>query len=183
MSCLSIFVHHPLNSHYKDDNDMQCRFSILQYLLLQNTFFFGIQFTPDFFHQISCRALQNGTSGSITRVLVWGKDANSVVTYKSSVRITELPLRVFAGLWSNGVLHESSLSLYLNICEILSTVYCILWSVCICIYIYIVWARLKPSKIYEHSVIFVGIVGRVAAWRFDTHGYVQGIFDGDFGPF
>lgn len=94
---------------------MQCRFSILQYLLLQNTFFLVSSLHLTFSIKFSCRArraLQNGISGSITRVLVWGKDANSVVTYKSSVRITELPLRVFAGLWSNGVLHESSLSVF-----------------------------------------------------------------------
>lgn len=55
MSRLSIFVHHPLNSHYKDDNDMQCRFSILQYLLLQNTFFWYPVYTrlfPSNFHAV-----------------------------------------------------------------------------------------------------------------------------------
>lgn len=144
--------------------------------------FFGIQFTPDFFHQTSCRALQNGTSGSITRRFGLREGCQLSGDLQKQCPHHRVATGMVAG-WSNGVLHESSLSLYLNICKIRSTVYCILWSVCIYAYIYIVWARLKPSKIYEHSVIFVGIVGMMAAWRFDTHGYVQGIFDGDFGPF
>ena len=118
---------------------MQCRFSILQYLLLQNTFFLVSSLHLTFSIKFSCRArraLQNGISGSITRVLVWGKDANSVVTYKSSVRITELPLRWLRD-YDPMEYSTNLVSLYLNICKIRSNVYCILWSVCICIYIYI----------------------------------------------
>ena len=50
--------------------------------------FFGIQFTSDFFHHA---VPLYGNSGNFPS-LSWGKDANSVVTYKSSVRITELPV-------------------------------------------------------------------------------------------